>query len=374
MPSTERMLSELDIKILSIIGHNTIRNIVCLTVEAVLYTIYSTLVMLCGRIYIKRQRWNVISTVLFAVILTMFLLDTALCIIDMNDAIREISSTLLSTAPNTLAERLDDLTQLWPVENVIYSFLMNLGDVVICWRTYAFYRHSRERWLLLIPFTFLAGSFAISSLIAFCVSRGDPEGEESVDIPFCGHTQMASYTMTLATTVVITAMIGWKTWMYRRTIGAAIRSGNAKTRIERVLEILTESGLLYLAFCLATVINHTSVVAPLEDATPRLAFGSAIWAYMTSHIICMYPALVIIMVDKQSYIDSATTRSRSKVSPSQASGQRTVDSTRSQLPHWDINSLGSLHKDGHTYAKYGNVAVIGGHELREMHGERTAVV
>ena len=54
----------------------------------------------------------------------MFLLDTATSIIDVNNAIREITFTLTSTSPDTLADRYANLVLPWPVENALYAFMV----------------------------------------------------------------------------------------------------------------------------------------------------------------------------------------------------------------------------------------------------------
>ena len=108
----------------------------------------------------------------------MLMLDTAMCIIDINNAIREITLTLYPASSGSLADRYADLTLPWPVENALYAFMVrlwyrclsrtihlscqqsNLGDVIIIWRTWAFYKDPRERWVLLIPMSLLVGSFS----------------------------------------------------------------------------------------------------------------------------------------------------------------------------------------------------------------------
>ncbi|VDC03908.1 unnamed protein product [Peniophora sp. CBMAI 1063] len=370
-------ISDADINALDSIGHDTVENFVCLVVEAVLYTIYFMLVVSCGRIYLKPARRNAMSTFIFVVILTMFMLDTAMCIIDVNNAIREVTLTLFSTSLGTVADRYDSLALPWTVENAIYSFMMNLGDVIICWRAYAFYRQPRERWILLIPLTFLVGSFAMSFLISFCVSKADPELGDFINPPFCVHIQIAAYSMTLATTAIVTAMIGWKTWIYRRTIGTTIRETNRKTRAEKVMGLLVESGLLYLVFCLVSVIDDSGPVASLEESTPRLAFANSIWTYMTSHIVGIYPALVVILVNSQkSYIDGVEVSSRRTALLSHTSHTQSGSGTAasSQRPYWGTGTMESSRPKKYrtrSSSDLDRTLKIEIHEMQEVSGDAT---
>lgn len=54
----------------------------------------------------------------------MLMLDTAMCIIDVNNAIREISYTLTSNSADSLADRYDNMVLPWPVENALYAFMV----------------------------------------------------------------------------------------------------------------------------------------------------------------------------------------------------------------------------------------------------------
>ena len=71
------------------------------------------------------------STVTFIVVLIMFLLDTSMCIIDVNNAIREITLTLTSTSPLSLADRYD-LTDNLPyvVENALYAWMVRMTSTL----------------------------------------------------------------------------------------------------------------------------------------------------------------------------------------------------------------------------------------------------
>ena len=113
----------------------------------------------------------------------MLLLDTSLCIIDVNNLIREVTFTLTSDSPVTLAERYSKLILPWRVESALFAYMVrsnmtcrrvglmrlhqtNLGDVIILWRTFAFWHEPHERWVRLIPVVLLAGSFGESYVAA----------------------------------------------------------------------------------------------------------------------------------------------------------------------------------------------------------------
>ncbi|VDB96765.1 unnamed protein product [Peniophora sp. CBMAI 1063] len=300
-------LSPEDAATLHNIGVDLIQSVVALFVEAVLYTVYAVLVLVAGRILLRRKgNWK--SIVAFSIILVMLMLDTIFVVIDVNNAIREITSTLLSDSDKSLTDRYNQMVLPWPVESVAYAFMSNLGDVIIIWRACVFWGGAGERWALMLPLASLLGSIVTSVLLAYCVAQLDddpliPIGD-LLNPPFCKHSQLASYITALVTTTIVTLMIGYKTWLYRKEVGSYLRSSSSsRTRIEKTMIILVESGFLYFLFFLSAVVSDSGDLTSRETSTPQLAFAYTVWAFMTSHILGIYPALIVVLVHTQrSYI------------------------------------------------------------------------
>ena len=97
----------------------------CRTVITVCYLvmecwIHHWSIFLCSR---KRSKF---PTAMFLVILTMFVLDTAMCILDVHNAIQEITLTLTSTAPLLLTERYSLLSTIpWSVTNSLFAYMVS---------------------------------------------------------------------------------------------------------------------------------------------------------------------------------------------------------------------------------------------------------
>lgn len=113
----------------------------------------------------------------------MHLLEMSMVIIDINNAIRKITMTLLPTTPTSLAERYAATNSLpYSVENALYAYMvnsvprcefgtvtdrwsrlqLNLGDIVIIWRAWAFWSNGKERWVMVVPCALLLGSLGRS--------------------------------------------------------------------------------------------------------------------------------------------------------------------------------------------------------------------
>lgn len=65
------------------------------------------------------------SFITLAVVVTMFLMDTAIFFIDVNNAVKEISWTLTSNYDLSFADRYELTFALpWPVESALYAFMV----------------------------------------------------------------------------------------------------------------------------------------------------------------------------------------------------------------------------------------------------------
>jgi len=225
---------------------------------------------------------------------------------------------------------------------------------------------------MLIPIGFLLGSIVTSGLIAFCVSElGQGFDHGSYDNPpFCKNIQLASYITTFATTAVATLMICYKTWQYRRMVRRYLDSATSRTRVEKVMILLVESGILYVLFLLKIVIGDSGNINELEDKTFSLEFSNTIWVYMTSHILGIYPAVIVIIVAKQkSYIESATNSLGSTVTVDQ------LDLVAPNTVRWGAS--GSQAKfttgSGSTDRQQSHIVDINMRELQEIQLKGTSV-
>lgn len=64
------------------------------------------------------------SLLMFLTVLAMFFMDSAICVIDVNNAIKEISYTLTSNSDLSLSDRYSLTDNLpWPAESALYAFM-----------------------------------------------------------------------------------------------------------------------------------------------------------------------------------------------------------------------------------------------------------
>ncbi|KAK7678290.1 hypothetical protein QCA50_018638 [Cerrena zonata] len=291
-------LSQDDIDALTSIGHETTQTIVCLVVEAIMYTFFFILVIMAGRIQFRKG--SRLSVTMFGVILIIFLLDTAGCVLDVNNAIREITLTLTSTSSLSLSDRYASTFNLpYSISNSLFAYMICFGDVIIVWRAYVFWCYGKGRLIMILPIFTLIGTFGIAGVLSFCVARDMSTSDNFVTPPFCHHIQQDVYSLSLGTTAISTALTCFKTWTYRREIGEHLSRSNKKTRTEKIMLIIVESGVLYFLLLLEFVIGDIPKVLNAKYAKYNLTFANLVWTYIANHLLGIYPALMVILVNSQ---------------------------------------------------------------------------
>ncbi|KAI0766689.1 hypothetical protein BD413DRAFT_150254 [Trametes elegans] len=273
------------------IGHDLLQAIVAVTVETFMMAIYTTLVVKATMLLVRRRSYTRNSVFLCTCcgIHAMFILVLSLWIIDIHNVVSEIQNTMLpplsgSSLADAYAATRSASLRLAAVEDALYAYMSNIGDGFIIWRVYALWSAGRERYVFLVPLTFLVCSFAISAMLTYCTAV---EGANIVlgtfqNPAFCRDMQTASYAMTLATTGVATLLIACKAWKYYRTCREIFGGRSRQTRAQRIMLLLIESGVLYMLFFLVQVVESVDSVAKSINEHPSVAFGFTVFEFNTS--------------------------------------------------------------------------------------------
>ncbi len=130
----------------------------------------------------RRKNHTRVSVRTCLAVFVMFGLALSLWLIDIHNVIAEVQMTLLSTSKDPLEDRyvaaVSEILRLASVEDILYAYMVSsslrwilmessslpavcqtiIGDGIIIWRVYAFWSTGWEKFVLLIPITFLLGS------------------------------------------------------------------------------------------------------------------------------------------------------------------------------------------------------------------------
>lgn len=114
-----------------------------------------------------------------------------------------------------------------------------------------------------------------------------------------GLLQLTVYCLTLATNISATALIAYKAWRHRCSIKEHLCDGNARTRVEKVLSLLVESGAIYCGFWALSVGSYflPGGQDAVRSSKPSgdIALGDVICSTAVQ-ISGIYPTIIIILV------------------------------------------------------------------------------
>ncbi|KAJ3839487.1 hypothetical protein F5878DRAFT_118435 [Lentinula raphanica] len=163
------------------------------------------------------------------------------------------------------------------------------GDGIVVWRSWAVWDGKRS--VLILPVFCLFGTVAI--FITSSTLRTIAYVYPSIIEPnsLFGSLTIAGYTASIATNFTSTVLIGIKAYQHHKFMNTL---GMSSTMVVKILLLLTESGVLYIAFqivnlCLAFLDNGY-----LSDSSFNIA--SHVWGVIMNFVAAMYPTIIILIV------------------------------------------------------------------------------
>ncbi|KAG6896177.1 hypothetical protein C0992_009835, partial [Termitomyces sp. T32_za158] len=251
---------------------------------AVCYGIYLILVtFLLGIFYQLGFKSRISNMSLLVVTILMFLGGTIFLAIDASDLIRRIQIIMVNNADQSLQKKLDrandQLKKLTWTGEMLFIFMLILGDSVVVWRTWTIYK--RQRIWLLIPIGTWLGSLAAGLYELGCdvqthwaINDLTPTAA-SVGTAKCAHADLSSYTLSL----------------HRKLMSKYLGNARRKTAVEKVLTLLIESGFVY-------IVIYTLQAVPIYKAplSPAGLFAFNVVNAVIQQAVGMYPTVIIILV------------------------------------------------------------------------------
>ncbi|KAF9264600.1 hypothetical protein L218DRAFT_925955 [Marasmius fiardii PR-910] len=303
-------LSAPTITILKSIGNDLVNLIVCLSVQTVMITVYSMLVMKTTYILLRlraRTQGKMGPLVMLAVVLLMYLTTVTCWVIGLVNMVAEVRITLVKDSDVDLDAKYNEAREFsarrLEAIDLLYGYLTCLGDGVIVWRVYAFWATSHLRHVIMIvPIALVLAGIACSMMLTYCIGHLGP-GEIVLGAvlhpPFCRDIQTVSYAIPAATTAAATFLIIIKVWSlvkFSKENKIYDSRMSRKSRLENIVILLVESGIAYFLFFLAQVIQIAPDVRDAINRRPNLAFATNVFIYQTSSIVGMYPTVIICLV------------------------------------------------------------------------------
>ncbi|KAI0320552.1 hypothetical protein OF83DRAFT_1169255 [Amylostereum chailletii] len=180
------------------------------------------------------------------------------------------------------------------VPTVVLTINIVLSDAIVLWRAWILW--SRNRVLSALSIALLVATLvtaAIDTHSACTGSSGQLFGGDKVGL--------AVFILSFVTNVWSTSLIGFKAWQHRRVLKENLQAGSARTRVEKVLALLVESGAVYCVIW-AYLVTY-QIVGYFEDLNTApastLRFNKTGWNLLTGgliQLIGIYPTIVVVLV------------------------------------------------------------------------------
>ncbi|KAK7460792.1 hypothetical protein VKT23_008720 [Stygiomarasmius scandens] len=232
------------------------KGIVQTGVQLGLFGVYATFSGISIYFFIARGglRRSKARLALLVITILMLINSTADMILNIEFMLRLIPmsvSMLLKQGNSGSGEDMRILQEIRTVFTCIERFNFLVSEAIIVWRAWALY--PRKMIVRIILGICLLGSYVTvlvdTGFLAPRILRGPPTSD-----PFDGRAEFLLVTLpVLGTTIVATALIGYKAWYHRKEVKSGLNSSisSGTTQVERVLWFLVASGFVYSTFWFA---------------------------------------------------------------------------------------------------------------------------
>ncbi|THU96039.1 hypothetical protein K435DRAFT_966125 [Dendrothele bispora CBS 962.96] len=170
----------------------------------------------------------------------------------------------------------------WEKVTMFFSrFSYMLGDLIVVWRAWILFPgKSPAKCALVVCIMVILGSFISNLFFAYKDLANfeiDPSPGPRLILPAA----------LLFTNVIATLLIAYKAWHYRKFIKDNAGILTRKGQVEQVLILLVESGILYIALWILTLLSDIN--NELDDTT------GAYLDTVLPHLTLIYPSVIILL-------------------------------------------------------------------------------
>ncbi|KAF8060733.1 hypothetical protein FPV67DRAFT_1673580 [Lyophyllum atratum] len=351
------------------VGQDFVLKVARVVPGAICYGVYLILMNFLIGIFYRHGLLRAQASNLFLLLVTvlMFLGGTIFLCLDVSDLVRRMQIVLINNPEQSLQQKLDEANEalkklVWTGE-MLFIFMLILGDSVVVWRTWAIYQDSR-RWLIIPIATWLgsliAGLFELGCDLRTHWAINDlTPSAASVGAQTCAHADLSSYTLSYVTNIFCTLLIAYKTWLHRRIMSKYLGAARRTTAVEKVLILLIESGFVY-------IILYTLQAVPIYGA--KLSSSGLVAFNVVNAIIQqamgMYPTAIVVLVRMQKSLWDATEVTEGVYSTKMRFGQ---PSTREDRSH---DATETVVSDYPSHASHGQtIALVDLNASGDRHSE-----
>ncbi|KAF9060302.1 hypothetical protein BDP27DRAFT_1370672 [Rhodocollybia butyracea] len=171
----------------------------------------------------------------------------------------------------------------------LFHWQILIGDAVVCWRAWVLL-HRNRFWKFTLALLMLSNIVVNIVDASFDVAVVNTDLIDGATVIF----DCLALATTLAVNLLATSLIGWKVWSHHQTLKAA--SMATKTPIQKILLLLVESGIFFLAVQLLAFIAELGGTLSTSNPNPNFRTFMAVSTSLFLTVSCLYPVAVIILI------------------------------------------------------------------------------
>ncbi|ETW84731.1 hypothetical protein HETIRDRAFT_116888 [Heterobasidion irregulare TC 32-1] len=179
------------------------------------------------------------------------------------------------------------------IESGMFQFM--LSDMIVVWRAWTLCSENRK--LMVGPLLTLLGSIATAIASMGVQTKVLLKGSIRLG-QVAGALQYASWALSLATNLATTSLIGYKAWKHRQSIKDNLGQGNSRTKVEKIMALLVESGGIYCIFWITLLVTNfvTIRVFGRPHSVTDVIVPNAV------QLAGIYPTVILVLVSLEKTI------------------------------------------------------------------------
>ncbi|KAI0665760.1 hypothetical protein C8Q78DRAFT_1157430 [Trametes maxima] len=233
------------------------------------------------------------TKLLWVGVLAMWALYTVCCSVEayIVHIMQDVASGIAT--PRIFYEDDSALVRLLTVPAVSLAISVAIGDWIVLWRAF-----------VLCPGRLTKALAVIAPVLVLLI------GIVPITIKSSGVDTSAWATvwaipasaLSLISNVAATSLIAAKTWKHRQALRELMTSSSGGTRVQKIMFLLVESGVIYCALCtIALAVQlHSIFQGPLQESEAYTTFIECFFQSLPA-LVAFYPTILIILISRQGH-------------------------------------------------------------------------
>ncbi|KAL5485980.1 hypothetical protein ACEPAI_7024 [Sanghuangporus weigelae] len=253
--------------------------------QTLFYGVYAALIPFSTHFLLRRKTMSKANKLMFSITIFMFLLSTAYWVTSIGSEI----STLVVTSSSS-PDRLTVWSSLSELFNSLLLINYILTDGIVVWRAWVLCKDGSKKILMVPLFLLFCTSLSVLATVSIRAAMlviGGKKLKPIIDI-----MQMVNLVLSLLTNICATSIIGFRAWQHHREVREVLsKERGTNSKVERILVMLVESGLIY---CISGLLV-------LLASLVRLPHGTLGDIYTPVHvqIAGIFPTIVLTLVSQK---------------------------------------------------------------------------